>query len=75
MKYKEGDIVTCIKSWRGDGDYIWGGTAAFKQDETYKIGFVIEEEDGEFTLAIESGMGSPDIVHTDREPKFSEYFK
>ena len=35
----------------------------------------VEEEDGEFILAIESGMGYPDIVHTDREPKFSEYFK
>ena len=66
--------LTCIQSWRGDGDYLWGGTAAFKKDETYKVGFVVEEENGEFTLAIESGTGSPDMF-IPIEPKFSEYFK
>ena len=74
MEYKEGDRVTCIQTWRGEGDYLWGGTAAFKRGETYRINFVFEK-DGEFSIAVESGMGSPDVLHSNRDPKFSEYFK
>jgi len=74
-KYKNGDVAKCIKSWRGEGDYIWGGTAAYKKDEEYTIKWVYENKDGTCMFAVENSYGSPDLLYSDRDPKFSEYFR
>lgn len=72
---KNGDPVKCIQTWRGEGDYLYGGTAAFKKDETYILRWSFTDKDGTIIYAVESGMGSPDILYSNKDPKFSDYFE
>jgi hypothetical protein len=52
-----------IKSWR-----------AYKKEE-YTIKWVYKDKDGTYMFVVKNGYGSPYILYSDRDPKFSEYFR
>ena len=70
---KKGDKIVCIKSWRGDGDYLYGGTAAYKKGEETTILGIYENEN---SIAVKDiTYNSYDILYVDKEPRFDKYFK
>lgn len=42
MKYKKGDKIVCIKIFRPDGDYWFGGPAKYRPGDTYEVKQVTE---------------------------------
>lgn len=72
---KKGDKIVCIESWRGEGDYLWGGTAAYKKGKETTILHVVEDEDNKVIYIKDAIYGFYDIVNTNKEPRFDKYFK
>jgi len=73
-KVKEGDKVECIQTWRGDGDYIFGGQAAYVRGETHTVGPINEIDEGLVISIIDKKYGSLDVLYSFQKPFFDDYF-
>jgi hypothetical protein len=69
MKIKANDKIICIKSWRPEGDYFWGGPAPYQKDKIYEVDFVVNFA-GMFSIV----LNHSDQLFLDKDPLFSDYF-
>jgi len=74
-KIKEGDKIECIQTWRGDGDYIWGGSSAYTKGEKHTVGPVAEVDEGQIISIIDKKYGTYDVTYSFQKPFFNNYFK
>lgn len=67
--------IKCIKTWYGEGDYLWGGQAAYIKGEETNIISSHENEEGITYIIEDKKYSSYDVLYSHQEPYFSEYFE
>ena len=70
-----GDKVVCIKSWRGNGGYIFGGGSAYTKGKEIIVIFVVKDGNDKIYLVEDKIYHKYDTLYSFKEPYFYDYFK